>query len=349
MKVLVIQQKMIGDVLASTVICEALKMEYPHVEIHYMIHHNTKPVIDNNPFIDHIIQFDPQKIKGLRSLRRFGKSLMPLNFDAVIDAYGKWESVIPAYFSGAPIRIGFSKWYTDIFYTKSVIQKPCVEGSAIFHRLQLAEAFIGKFPPIVFPKIFLGDSEISQARENLDKIRGNSKVIMISVLGSDVQKSLPPMQMAAMLDHVVASGNVILLFNFIPVQKEAARAIYDLCMPETKKQIVFDFYMKGLRPFLAVMSQCDALVGNEGGAVNMAKALGIPTFTLFSPWINKSSWNMLTSDGVHVAIHLQDYFPELYGAHHPGAFKNKSGAFYKKLTLRLYQDSLTDFLQKIIL
>ena len=171
---------------------------------------------------------------------------------------------------------------------------------------------------------------------------------MISVLGSGKNKSLPPAKMAQTLDFI-AQENVQLLFNFMPNQDQEAKAIYDLCKPETQQKIIFDFYTKGLRTFLAVLSQCDALIGNEGGAVNMAKALNIKTFTLFSPWINKSSWNILNDGENHVAIHLKDYFPEIYGNNHPKKFKNKAFELYEKLEPILFKEDLQKFVKHIIL
>ena len=56
-KVLVIQHKQIGDVLASTVICETIKRKYPGATIHYLINTNTIPVVWNHPSIDEIIEF----------------------------------------------------------------------------------------------------------------------------------------------------------------------------------------------------------------------------------------------------------------------------------------------------
>src|SRR5690606_41417423 len=98
MKVLVIQQKMIGDVLASTVICQALKTKHPDWDVHYMVYPNTLAVVENNPFIDKIIIFDPKEHKGFSKLIAFGNKLKTENYDAVIDVYGKWESMIPTYF-----------------------------------------------------------------------------------------------------------------------------------------------------------------------------------------------------------------------------------------------------------
>ena len=153
MKVLVIQQKMIGDVLISTVICEAIKTAFPSSEIHYMIHPNTLAVVDNNPYIDRIVVFDPQLYSGFFGLLRLGKSLKKEDYDVVIDAYAKLESLIPTLLSGAKRRIGFKKWYSWIFYTKSIERKEGALNTAIFHRLLLAKELTkGDINPM-FPQI----------------------------------------------------------------------------------------------------------------------------------------------------------------------------------------------------
>lgn len=349
MKVLVIQQKMIGDVLASTVICETIKTVHPDWEVHYMIEPNTLAVVENNPFIDHIVFFQKPKKDSFISLIKFGFELKKESYNAVVDAYGKWESIIPAYFSGAKTRIGNKKWYTKLLFTKTITPAKDIEGSAIAHRLQLAEALLDAPASVLFPKIYLTEEEIAAAKQSVqDRLDTTKPIFMISVLGSGTNKSLPAGQMAQTLDDIAATNNNIqLLFNFMPNQEAEAKAIYDACQPQTQNQIVFDFYTKGLRTFLAVLSQCDAMIGNEGGAVNMAKALNIPTFTIFSPWINKSSWNMLTDDTNHVAVHLNDYHPEIYNGQHSKHFKKQAMDLYKKLTPDLYRAPLVDFIKRI--
>lgn len=348
MKVLVIQNKMIGDVLTSTVICETIKKHQPNWEIHYMIQPNTLAVVENNPFIDKIVFFEPQKHKGFFKLITFGSGLASEKYDAVIDAYGKWESILPAYYSGAKIRIGFKKWYTSLLFTTTVIQEKNVEGSAVYHRLQLAEALLKNKVNTIFPKIYLTDAEINEAKIAIqEQLNPALKTIMISVLGSGKNKSLPSEKMAETLDIIAERRDVQLLFNFMPNQEEEAKVIYNLCKSETQQKIVFDFYTKSLRAFLAVLSQCDALIGNEGGAVNMAKALNIKTFTIFSPWINKSSWNMLSDKENHIAVHLKDYFPDIYENKHPKEFKSKSLELYHKFKSDLYKELLKEFVERI--
>ena len=54
MKIAVIQPKMIGDVLITSVIFEELKQKFPTAELHFIVNKNTIPVLENNPFIDKI-------------------------------------------------------------------------------------------------------------------------------------------------------------------------------------------------------------------------------------------------------------------------------------------------------
>lgn len=348
MKVLVIQNKMIGDVLASTVICEVIKKEYPDSEIHYLIRKNTFPVVEHNPYIDKIVFFDEYSNKGILELMKFGKALKKENYDTVIDAYGNFRSLIPTYFSGAKNRIGTYKWYTQMFLTQTVVPDTKGNGTANAFRVLLAETAIGKKTPLIYPKIYLSETEIAIAKKQVEHSLDTTKpLFMISVLGSKESKSLPKKYMAELLNTIAAAKDCQLVFNYMPNQQVEAKEIYDLCTVATQQKIVFDFYAKGLRGFLAVLSQCDALIGNEGGATNMAKALSIPTFTIYAPWINRTSWNIFEETGWHEVVHLSDYFEAMYKNKHPKNFKKKALEWYDKLKPELFKVKIEDFIKKI--
>lgn len=97
---------------------------------------------------------------------------------------------------------------------------------------------------------------------------------------------------------------------------------------------------------LNVLSHCDAIIGNEGGSINMAKALSVPSFAIFSPWINKLSWNIKESDNQHVSVHLKDYKPNLFAGVTSKEVKNKYSEFYKEFKYELYKDKLGTFVKQ---
>lgn len=347
MKVLVIQIKMIGDVLASTVICESIKRNYPDAEVHYLIQKNTFPVVENNPFIDKVIFFEPNENKGLLNLYRFGKELKKENYDTIIDVYGKWSSVLLAFFSGAKRRVGHYKGYNQFFYTDNVHSDSQCHGAANAYRLLLAKTALKKEVEMIFPKIHLIESEILEAKKQIiENLNVSKPIVMISILGSGKNKSLPPRNMADLLDTIADNKkDVQLLFNYIPAQLEEVKAIYDLCAAETQTKINLSFYAKSLRDFIALLSQCDALIGNEGGATNMSKALSIPTFTIFSPWIRKKSWDIMEDNVNYFYIHLNDYHPEIYMDKNPKKFKKRAAELYELLVVNLYKDKLLKFIE----
>lgn len=333
MKILIIQQKMIGDVLTSSILFEVIKYNYPNSELHYLINTHTYPVVENNPYIDRFHFFtathEEQKIK----LWEFAKQLKQERFDYVIDVYSKLSSNIISYLSKANVSITKHKWYSSFLYTHSFKyhEKPKTKaGLAIENRLQLLEPLNVTIPKIAKPKIYLTDNEKLKAKQFLKSngIDFNASLFMISVLGSGYNKTYPANYMAKVIDTIVEQHpKCQILFNYIPKQEADAKKILEACKNNTQKQIKFNIFGKSLREFLGVLSHCDAIIGNEGGAINMAKALEIKTFAIYSPWIDKASWNSFKNSD-NIGVHLKDYQPKLY---------TKAEKKYKKEALNLYQ------------
>lgn len=353
MKVLIIQQKMIGDVLATSIMFEAIKKRYPEAELHYVLNSHTYPVVEQNPYIDHFHFFTPEHEKSKRKLWQFATQLRHENFDVVIDAYSKLSSNIIAFRSKAKTKISIDKGHNSLIYNHRFKNKSTAStnaGLAIENRLQLLTPLDIDSEIIIKPKIFLSEEEKNKAQVFL-KSNGldlDQPLFMIGVLGSGPEKTYPFEYMAKVMDTIVKhESESQILFNYIPKQEADAQAIFDLCQPETQSLIFFDVFGKSLRDFLAITSHCDALIGNEGGAINMAKALDIPTFTFFSPWIKKEAWNMFDDGENHVSVHLRDYEASFYeNTKHPKELKSKTNELYQAFKPELFEAELKRFLSK---
>ena len=172
-KILVIQQKMIGDVLLSTILCETLRKQYPNAQIDYLIHRNTIAVVEGNPFGDNIIEFT-NDIKNSKTLYfKFLKEIRRTKYDRVIDAYGKMESNLITFFSGAKEKISYQKKITNIFYTKTIERKNIVltnGGNALENRLRLILPENEIADKVIQPKIFLKEEEKLAAKKYLESM-----------------------------------------------------------------------------------------------------------------------------------------------------------------------------------
>lgn len=352
MKILVIQQKMIGDVLTSSIILEALRKKYPQAELHYLIYKHTLPVVENNPYVDRFLLFDPDKDQRIRGFVGFLKKIRYNEYDVVIDVYSKINTALFNAFSGAETKISYHKWYTKGAYTQTFKPKDALEtnaGYAIENRMHLLNGLAKDFPSEIKPKIYLTEEEKNNARERLEAegISFEKPLIMCGILGSSASKTYPLPYMAQVLDFIVEKTDAQLLFNYIPKQETEAKKLLGHCKPKTRKHVFFHIFGKSLREFMALTSFCDALIGNEGGAVNMAKALDVPTFSIFSPQIKKENWSIYEDGRKNVSVHLRDYHPTEFKDLEKKEISKKSAAFYELLKPNLIFAKLETFLKKI--
>ena len=343
---------MIGDVLATSILFEAIKHKYPNAELHYVLNSHTYPVVEGNPFIDQYKFFTPEHEKSKRKLLQFAKKLRDENYDVVIDVYSKFSSNILSFYSKAQTKISKYKHYSAFIYSHNFrnAQTPQTNaGLAIENRLQLLQPLDIDGSNIITPKIYLTKDEKNNAKIFLESngVDLNKPLYMIGVLGSGSNKTYPFKYMAEIIDTIVSEQpESQVLFNYIPKQETDAKAIFELCLPETRNQIYFNVFGKSLRDFLALTSHCTALIGNEGGATNMAKALNIPTFTIFSPWIIKEAWNMFDNNATHTSIHLNDVKPELYSSKSSKEMKSEAFVLYETFSSKLIIPKLKKYLKQ---
>ena len=302
---------MIGDVLATSILFKSLRNKYPQAELHYIINSHTFPVIENNPFIDKIIFITPEIDNSKWGFYQFLRSIRKEKYEIVIDVYSKFSSNLITLFSNAKNKISYHKKYTSFIYNNNIKRLKHSENNAslaIENRLKLLKPLQIEFSNIS-PKIYLTNKEIQDSQEFLESynIELDKPLYMISVLGSNENKTYPLEYIATLIDEIAKVEDSQIIFNYLPKQQLDAKKVYDFCKSKTQKHILFKVFGKDLRTFLAITHHCTALIGNEGGAINMAKALQIPTFTIFSPYLNKQNWFGESEAKKHVAVHLSDF------------------------------------------
>lgn len=344
-KILVIQQKMIGDVLVSTILCETLCKAYPNAQVDYLIYESTYPVIEANDKDYNVIFFKKEYRNNKKAFFQFALQLKKQQYDVIIDAYSKLESWIIVGLSNAPLKISFKKGVSNYLYNRLIErhQKPETNlGLVIEHRLKLLNPLeISSDLLVTKPLIKVTSIENKQAIDALvkNKIDLQKPIIMLNIIGSNETKTYPLNYMAKVADEL-AKIEVQILFNYLPNQLEKAKKVFDSCMENTRKKVFFNVLGADLRGLLGLMNQCCMVIGNDGGTMNMAKALNKATFIIFSPWIEKAAWNTFEDGKKHVSVHLNDYKPAF--------FNNKKLKEIKKENEQLYQLFLPSFFEDLL-
>lgn len=346
-KVLIIQNKRIGDVLLASVIAENIKKVHPKSTVDFLVYNYTTGVIENNPNIDNIIAINEKELKKLPNLFKLIFKLKKHKYDILFDPYAKLQSRLISLFSGIPMRIGYKKSSKNPvlpFYTHNTkfIEKSTLScGRSLEDRVNMVTSHFKVDQPIYAPKITLTSKE-----QEYDKLNHLDKpVVMFGILGSTASKSMPKEYVIELVDDVIETFNVYALFNYAPYQKDDAKYIYTNC--KNKNRILFDIYAESIRDFAVLMNKCTALIANEGGSVHIAKALNKPTFTIYSPFILKEYWASFEDSPLHDSIHILEEKPNLYKAEKEDRkrIEKNPEILYKALTPELIKPKLHRFLE----
>ncbi len=341
---------MIGDVLTSSVICENLKRSFPTAEVHYLINRFTYPVVKGHKYIDKFVFFEDEYSQSRLKFYRFLQSIAQQNYTHVFDAYSKLGSLLITKFTKANYRYSFKKFYTQFCYTQTIpiTHKAKTEaGSAIENRLKLlqlenkAKIYTNK------PQIYLTSAEVQNTSQKLSSfVSKDDNLIMVSALGSMISKTYPLKYLAELLNHLCQQINLKLVLNYMPEQHKEIEELVSYCEPQTQQQILWELTPSSLRDFMCVCSQCQVTIGNEGGAINIAKALNIPSFSIFSPWISKQGWNSFEVNYPNKSVHLSDYQPELFKNQKTKEIKDNYAEFYRLFKPSLFKKQLTCFVKQ---
>ena len=162
-KILVIQNKRIGDVLISSVIATNIRKIFPDCHITYFVYDYTTGVLENNPNINRIIAVNDKELKKFPKLLKVINEVKNEHYNIIFDSYAKFQSRLICLFSKAEYRIGFKRKNRKLklpFYTHPVDfldDKSKFCGKAIEDRLNMINSVFPLQDPDDRPKIHLTD------------------------------------------------------------------------------------------------------------------------------------------------------------------------------------------------
>ncbi|MEO1487487.1 MAG: lipopolysaccharide heptosyltransferase family protein, partial [Bacteroidota bacterium] len=245
-------------------------------------------------------------------------------------------------------------WYTKSIYTHLFRYSSNPEttlGWAIENRLLLLQPLIPQLEqPHLEPKIHLTPEEIEEAKDFLKgyEVDLSKPILMVGVLGSGPSKSYPLDYLAETLNTIAEQFDGTILLNYIPSQKNEVAQLLAKCSEKTQTVIREDVFCPSLRSFLSVLNLCSGYYGNEGGATNMSKALGLPNFSIFAPWISKKGWLTYNTNPKNQGVHLSDFDASINDI--PKKERKKEvQVFYRRLRPELFKKPLLQFIQSHVL
>ena len=274
----VFKLRYIGDTLLMTPALEALKAAWPEAAITAVVTKGTEPVLVNHPAVDEIIPIDrtaPFKdyVKSMGQVRRRA-------FDLAIDFTGADRSAVLAFWSGAPIRAGYTgrnvirnRFLYNVRVSPDVRTMHQVE----FH-LALTEA-LGVPSVSRSPKIVLTADEMDAADRVLSQVRipPYEPFVVMHPGARRWYKSWPLQRFAQLGDRVSRELGLPVLLTGGAGDVAAVETIRSTMTAPCVSLAA----RLNLRELVGVLARTALCVGNDSGPMHMAAAVGAPTVSLF--------------------------------------------------------------------
>ncbi len=124
MEILLVRLRLIGDVVFTTPLIRALRLNYPTSRLTYLVEPAAAPVVAGNPHLSGIMTVPHSR--GWRRVRddlSTARRLRRARFDVVIDLHGGPRSAWFTWASRAPVRVGYDVPGRSWMYTR-VVPRP---------------------------------------------------------------------------------------------------------------------------------------------------------------------------------------------------------------------------------
>lgn len=309
--------RFIGDTLLAIPIFRAARAQWPDAHIALLTGKNARVLLQNNPYLDEIIEFDPYKSdKGGRPYLRLVRKLRTGRFDLCLALNRSFHSALTPWLGGIRIRAGFeSEGRGPLLNRRVPYDREKSEIACYFDVLHAVAPYAPVNPAL---ELWVSEPETRQARERLREAWGVD-VPRACLIGMQPGASLPRKRWGAACFAQVADAllrqdprwRIALIGG--PEERDAAEEMLACCAPETRARIVSFTGACDLRGSLALVSQLGLFAGNDTAVMHSAVALGVPTVSLFGP-TNPRKWGnygpchrvLESPDGTMASLNVED-------------------------------------------
>lgn len=278
--ILVIKLRHIGDVLLATPVLRTLQQAFPKARFTVLLNRGTETVLKHYPDLHEVLVAEKGSIAA--QLRFLGE-LRRKRYDCVIDLTDGDRSALMSLATGAVTRIGFNaehRW-RGLLYTH--VAKPSPEDT---HRIDYDLATLrtlGLTPATSRPALYLSPDDETAAERVLDEVLGSdnksARLILMQPGARYSLKVWPPERFAELADRLSQTMPCRILLGGDAKEREVAEGVRERtrCRPSVVAGRL------SLPEFGALLKRCALFIGNDGGAMHMAAAVGIPVVALFGP------------------------------------------------------------------
>ena len=326
MKVVINRTDAIGDTLLTLPMAKKLKKHFPHCHITFIISPKTVPILEANPIVDNYWVYD-KSMSSLKNLIDLKERFTKEKIDKYLHVGGSHIPSLAALIAGIKFRGGLlNKWQTFFLLNNGVRQRrSLVEmheseyNINLLHPLGVDYHYSEK--ESCAPEVLLREEEKEKAfkdfKEQVEKEKVSFKKEMIFIHPGMTGHTLnwSSKNYARIISRLEKSfpDRFLFVLSFTQNDKDYIDGVSEQLgqkgFSSLKNRVFyFDGGIKGLRNYMAVLSNAALFVGPSTGTTHLANILGVKVVTIYSPIKVQTSlrWGPFFRDSKKVRVVVPD-------------------------------------------
>lgn len=279
-RILVCQQRQIGDVLLASPVFEVLRKRFPDAELHIFTEQKCEPLLRHNPYIDRFHLID--KKDGFFRQLAFYRKVAEHRFDLVIDLQQLPRCRMMSLISRAPVRLSFPASALSRFIYNCLVTPE--DGYASQTKISLLRP-LGILWNGEGPRIFLTEEEKKQAHELLFRcgLRPGQRLVVIDSTHRRPAKRWPAERFASLMKLMTEKDPTVrFLLMRGPGEEKDIEELRSLCLNAglAPEALLIPDELPDIRLSAACLAEAELHIGTCSSPRHMAAALGIPSLVI---------------------------------------------------------------------
>ena len=293
-RILVIRLDLIGDLVLSLTVVQALRRTYPDAEIDLLAVPASGKIAMHDADLHEVIGYDPNVWRRPKALFQFQhwreacrllKRLRGRRYDLAVSVFGDWAAIL-AVLSGAPRRVGFGRESYFGFMTDSVAGRHWQPGDhkhEVDYCLQLAQAAGATVTPEDrVPRLSVDPQALQEVALLLrqEGVQENRPLIACHVSSNNGQsKRWPIPYWATLLDRLIREQDVQVILTGAPVDLPLIEEI----MGRMNERPINMAGKTSLPQLAALLQRANLMITGDSGPMHIAAAVATPLIAIHGP------------------------------------------------------------------
>ncbi|MBI3332942.1 MAG: glycosyltransferase family 9 protein [Candidatus Omnitrophica bacterium] len=281
MKVLIVRNDRMGDLLMSLPALHEIRASFPEAHLTLLLQKGLEPLLEGHPDVDRLLVWEPAKGQGLGAIWGWAGRLRRERFDAALVLNPTRLFHAASCLAGIPLRIGYRRKCGILLNRTVPDTKARRDLHEVEYNLELVRLLNSSSQTQCHPAPALylpSRPETDREAEELLKGRGISadeRPIAIHPWTSNPAKGWPLESFLEVARRLAKGGRPVLILG-----GSECRGLMDPVKPQMGSGPVDLVGRVPLKVLPALLRRCSVLISNDSGPVHVAAAVGTSTIVV---------------------------------------------------------------------